>query len=177
MISCVAVTQFNIYSYLCIGKYEKMKLKQVVILLFPLLLTGCRTERGATETASAEVLQLDKEQVWQLVEIRGKAVPGSVAPTTLIFHPESGTVRGRVACNRYFADYSAGVVRAGAVGTDFKMNITYPGGGDVQCPEADMAMQERYLGLLAKTASCTLTRQSLTLFHKNREPLLKFELQ
>ena len=52
----------------------------------------------------------------------------------------------------------------------------YVSGGDVQCPEVDMAIQERYLSLLDKADACLLTPYSLTLFQKGKETL-KFELQ
>lgn len=130
----------------------------------------------ATVGADGGALELEKEQVWQLVAMRGKEVSRSNDAVVLMFHPESGTLRGRVACNGYFGDYELRGVRVGAEGTRYSMEVRYVSGGDVQCPEGDMAAQERYLSLLGKADACLLTPWSLTLFQKGRE-VLKYELQ
>ena len=145
----------------------------MLLLLLPLWV-GCSAPNKAADSAGA--LQLDKEQVWQLVAQRGKEEAPSTDPIILMFHPESGTLRGRVACNRYFADYKLRLDRVTAEGTRYALNVEYVSGGDVQCPEGDMAVQDRYLALLDKADACLLTPYSLTLFQKGKETL-KFELQ
>lgn len=154
-----------------------MRLKNNLILmaLVVLALAGCGSNRAATDDA-AGALRFDKDQVWQLVAQRGKEVAPSNDPIILMFHPESGTLRGRVACNRYFADYTLKLDRVSAEGSRYSLNVMYVSGGDVQCPEGDMAEQERYLALLAKADGCLLTPYALTLFQKGRE-VLKYELQ
>lgn len=135
---------------------------------------SCTAPKEATDSAGA--LQLDKEQVWQLVAQRGKEMAPSTDPIILMFHPESGTVRGRVACNRYFADYTLHLDRVSAEGTRYDLKVLYISGGDVQCPEGDMAEQNRYLALLGKADACLLTPYVLTLYQRGKE-ILKFELQ
>ena len=138
------------------------------------LLVQCTSPKSVT--AGAEALTFDKEQVWQLVTLRGKEVAVSDDPVIFMLHPESGTLRGRIACNRYFADYTLHSGKVDAEGTHYSMQVTYISGGDVQCPEGDMALQERYLALLAKTTDCLLTPYTLTLFQRGKE-IIKFELQ
>lgn len=158
-----------------------MKVKHILPLLL-LLLSGCGTEKSVSSDASASgqaVPQFDKEQVWQLVGINGKELSSRSVETILMFHPESGTLRGRVACNRYFADYTVRPAKssgkAGNTG-EYTMTVQYVSGGDIQCPEGDMAMQNNYLSLLAKADACQLTPYTLTLFRRGKE-VLKFELQ
>lgn len=158
-----------------------MKLKY--ILLFPLLavLVGCGAGK-ATQGAESRLLEVDKEQVWQLVAMQGKdlskggARQKSAEEVLLMFHPESGTVRGRVACNRYFADYKLTNGQSSVEGTCYDFNVDYISGGDVQCPEGDMALQERYLSLLHRADACLLTPYVLTIFQKDKE-ILRFELK
>ena len=151
-----------------------MRTKRLLILFLLPLCVGCSAPK--TATGDDRALQFDKEQVWQLVAQRGKEVESSNDPTILMFHPESGTLRGRVACNRYFADYTLRFDKVTADGTRYSLDVMYVSGGDVQCPEVDMAIQERYLSLLDKADACLLTPYSLTLFQKGKETL-KFELQ
>lgn len=151
-----------------------MKLRYILFLLLPLA-AACGVQKPSS-TDAGEALQFDKEQVWQLVAQRGKEVAPSNDPVILMFHPESGTLRGRVACNRYFADYGMRLAGVSAAGSRYTLEVKYVSGGDVQCPEGDMAAQERYLALLGKADACLLTPWSLTLFQKGRE-VLKYELQ
>lgn len=151
-----------------------MKLKYILPFLLPLL-AACGVSK-TSPASDAAALQFDKEQVWQLVARCGKEVASTTDPVLLMFHPESGTLRGRVACNRYFADYKLRLDRVTADGSRYKLEVMCVSGGDVQCPEGDMAAQERYLALLAKADACLLTPVALTLFQKGRE-VLKYELQ
>ncbi len=134
----------------------------------------CKAPKDAADNAGA--LQLDKEQVWQLVSLRGKEVGAREGEVTLMLHPESGTLRGHIACNRYFADYTARMTSVAAEGTRYTLKVTDVGGGDVQCPEVGMALQERYLALLSKATACILTPYTLRLMQKDKE-LMKFELK
>ena len=141
--------------------------------LLSVLCMGCATRRPVDN--SLPPTELDKEQVWQLVAMRGKEV-AKTPEVVLMFHPESGTLRGNVVCNRYFADYSLRLDRVTADGTRYNLKVLYASGGDVQCPEGDMAFQERYIALLGKADACLLTPYTLTLFQKGKETL-KYELQ
>ena len=147
----------------------------ILLLAITPLVTGCRTVKSDAASI-AEAQTFDKEQVWQLVALRGKEVAVNGDPVIFMLHPESGTLRGRIACNRYFADYTLRSGKVDAEGTHYSMQVTYISGGDVQCPEGDMALQERYLALLAKTTDCLLTPYTLTLFQRGKE-IIKFELQ
>lgn len=153
-----------------------MKHKHILFLLASLAMLACGPTRPASTADCA--LDFDKEQVWQLTALAGRPLPaGNAGPVIiLMFHPESGTLRGRVACNRYFADYAATPAGADAEGCRFALEVKYVSGGDVQCPEGGMAEQQRYLSLLEKADACLLTPTALTLFRKGKETL-KFELQ
>jgi len=151
-----------------------MRKLSFLIPLF-LMLASCG---GTRQTADAvgEALQVDKEQVWQLVAVRGKEVTAKDAAATLMFYPEGAALRGRVACNRYFGDYSMKLDKVTADGTRYTLTTSDVSGNDVQCPEADMATQERYLALLRKSDACLLTAYSLTLYQRGKE-ILRYELQ
>lgn len=138
-------------------------------------LTQCTSQKSAA-TAGDDALAFDKVQVWQLVAMRGKEIPAQDDPIIFMLHPESETLRGRIACNRYFADYKVHLNKVTAEGTHYALTVQYISGGDVQCPEGDMALQERYLALLAKADACLLTPYTLTLYQKGKE-ILKYGLQ
>lgn len=158
-----------------LSKWGCVKLKSILLLLLLPLFVQCASQKAPVQGSEAAV-QFDKEQVWQLVSLQGKPVPQAAAEIVLMFHPESGTLRGRVACNRYFADYSLRLQESTAAGSRYAMDVKYVSGGDVQCPEGGMAEQERYLALLGKADACLLTATTLTLYRRGRETL-KFELQ
>ena len=158
-----------------------MKTKYIFLLLLVPLLVQC-TARKAQVQSTEEVVSFDKDQVWQLVAIQGKMVARSSTEIILMFHPESGTLRGRVACNRYFADYTLGGRYSDAEKgshhspSTFHLSVSNISGGDVQCPEGGMAEQERYLALLGRVDACQVDATSLTLYRNGKETL-KFELQ
>ena len=156
----------------------KNKTNIIVLLLLAMvpLMVQCTGERKAAVQTAAEAVQLDKEQVWQLVAVRGKEVARNEAEVILMFHPESGTLRGSIACNRYFADYTLRLDKVTADGSRYHLKVSYVSGGNVQCPEGGMAAQERYLALLAKADACLLTPYTLTLYQKGKE-ILKYGLQ
>ena len=152
-----------------------MNVKTTLLLLTALLLASCGGSRKAP-MGEAEALQFDKEQVWQLVSMRGKELKASDGIVTLMFYPEGKAIRGLIACNRYFADYTLRLDKVTSDGTHYDLKMSDLSGGDVQCPEGDMAMQDRYLALLEKADACLLTPYSLTLFRGGKE-VLKYELQ
>ena len=152
-----------------------MNVKTTLLLLTALLLTSCGSSRK-TSVNEESALQFDKEQVWQLVSIRGKEVKSSDGVVTLMFYPEGNAIRGLIACNRYFADYTMRFNKVSPEGSHYELKITDLSGGDVQCPEGDMAVQDRYLALLEKSHACLLTPYTLTLFRNGKE-VLKYELQ
>ena len=150
----------------------RLLLAAILLLLFPL---SCVSHKPAA--TPSELITPNKEQVWQLVAIHGKALSaGKSNEVTLILYPDGEALHGLIACNRYFADYSLRLDENTPQGTRYQLKITDLGGSDVQCPEADMSLQERYLNFLSKADACLLTAQSLTLFRGGRETL-KFELQ
>ena len=151
-----------------------MKARYILVLLLLPLLTQCSARRVAV--ADDAMLSPAKEQTWQLVEQRGKEVAVRTAKIILMFHPETGTLRGQVACNRYTADYVLQPLNVDAAGTHYALTVANVSGGDVQCPEGGMAAQERYLALLGQADACLLTPYTLTLFRCDKE-ILKYELQ
>ena len=147
----------------------------ILLLVVGLVPTACMSSKPAA-TPDPGALSVDKDQVWQLVAMRGKEMARTEGEVILMFHPESGTLRGRIACNRYFADYTMRLDKVSADGSRYRLKVAYVGGGDVQCPEGGMAAQERYLALLAKADACLLTPYTLTLYQKGKE-ILKYGLQ
>lgn len=152
-------------------------MKNIVKLLLPLVVAlvavACATVRVA-----AEPPQLAKEQTWQLVAIQGRAVNRSATPVTIVFNPETGNISGRAACNTYSATYS---VASGVAGDKYewcRLEIGNIGHADMQCPDAEMNAEMRYLALLKK---CTLMAspypQTKLLLGNNDKVLLEFELQ
>ena len=152
-----------------------MNVKTTLLLLTALLLTSCGGSRKASMDEEM-ALRFDKEQVWQLISMRGKALKASDGTVTLMFYPEGKAIRGLIACNRYFADYTLRFNEVTPEGTRYDLKMTDLSGGDVQCPEGDMALQDRYLALLGKADACLLTPYTLTLFRGGKE-VLKYELQ
>ena len=152
-----------------------MKRVYSLFILAAIMLSSCGGSRKAA-TAPAEAQTFDKEHVWQLVSIRGKEVSARDGVVTLIFYPEGNAIRGHIACNRYSSDYVVCPGKTDADGTRYSLIISCLSGGDVQCPEGDMAYQERYLTLLGKADACLLTAYSLTLYQHGKE-ILRFELQ
>lgn len=167
--------------YLCIVKNRTVMRRKcyfiILLLAFVPLALQCSSPQLSVKSP-VEALSFDKEQVWQLVSIQGVANRQRTAAeeVILMFHPESGTLRGRVACNRYFADYRLRGVKVTDEGSRYMLSVDNVSGGDVQCPEGDMALQERYLSQLAKADACLLTPYVLTLYRKDKE-ILRFELQ
>lgn len=146
-----------------------------LLLMLAVILTSCGGSRK-TSAVPAEARTFDKDQVWQLVSMRGKEVSARDGVVTLMFYPEGNAIRGLVACNRYFADYTMRPGKVDADGTRYSIKVSYISGGDVQCPEGDMAFQDRYLALLGKADACLLTAYGLTLYQHGKETL-RFELQ
>ena len=152
-----------------------MKRISLFLMLVAVVLTSCGGNRKTT-AVQAEARVFDKDQVWQLVSMRGKEVSARDGVVTLMFYPEGNAIRGLVACNRYFADYTMQSGKVDADGTRYSLKVSYISGGDVQCPEGDMAFQERYLNLLGKADACLLTAHGLTLYQHGKETL-HFEMQ
>ncbi len=138
---------------------------------------GCTAAR-APEAASATVaepLAPTHEQVWQLVEMRGRKVERSLAAVTLVVNPQAGTVKGQGACNGYYADCRLRWTATDQEGHHYSLRLENVGSHDRQCPDAEMNADARYLALLAKADGLVLTPTTLVLFQKER-PLLKYEL-
>ena len=130
-----------------------------------LLLAACASSSPITHHSS--LITLDKEQVWQLVQIQGRAVDRAATPVTLIFNPETGTFRGQATCNTYSADYR---IQNSEIKVQNLQSTT------VQCPEAEMNAEARYLATLRKCTLISATSTTLTLGNKNKD-LLVFDLQ
>lgn len=152
-----------------------MKQKFYLLFLVSLLLSSCGVDRKSP-VVDTPALEFNKEQVWQLVSIRGKEIKAADGVVTLMFYPEGGALRGLIACNRYFADYTLQFDKVTSEGTRYGLVVHDLSGGDVQCTEGDMAVQERYLALLGKADACLLTPYALTLYRNGKE-VLKYELQ
>lgn len=96
---------------------------------------------------------------WSVTEVDGEAVSGSdageSAPEITMQFDERGRVRGRAACNRYVAGYTL---------TPERLSIERPATTRMACPEDKMALDRRFLELLAGTRRFEIDRQgNLTL--------------
>ena len=139
-----------------------------------LLSVSCSAPKPAA-TDPQEALAFSKDQIWQLVSVKGKAVavPNTI---TLILNQETGTLYGQSYCNRYFADFTAHLAEQSQEGCRYAMKISYLGSNDTRCPEADMEAEGRYLALLPKADACVLKPYTLTFYRSGKE-ILKYELQ
>lgn len=148
-----------------------------VCVMVALVLAGCASSSGTSaDPTPAATYAPEKSQVWQLVAMRGKEVPRTGNLTTLMLNSESGTLWGHTACNRYFADFTMKLKKADPVATHYEIKISYVGQSQVQCPEDEMEFQQRYLGLLPKVTSATLSATVMTLYSRDKE-VLKYEVQ
>lgn len=143
-----------------------------IFVLSGLFFTSCGAEKPVVPT---DVVVLQKGQAWQLVSVRGRATKGK-PDTVLEFNTEAGTLRGRTACNRYFADIVfIRLVSNTAEGSLYTLEFSNMSPGDVQCPDGDMNAERLYISLLSKADRMLLTAYTLTLYQKGKE-ILKFEL-
>lgn len=152
-----------------------MKIRTIIRIVLAMLFVGC----AATENqpiASSDVLTLERGQVWQLVEQRGKEMPRQGNVTILEFVPDAGSLRGRTGCNRYFAEYKIRLEQATVDGTRYSFTVKKLSPGDWQCPEGDMEAERRYISLLEHADAMMLTAQTMTLYRRGKE-VLKYELQ
>lgn len=144
-------------------------------ILLLLLLASCSTlitHHSSLDTQHTPLPTLDKEAVWQLVEMAGRPVQQSTV-ITLQFNPEAGTLRGQSTCNTYCADYTLSPTTQSSL-----IKLSHLSHTDIQCAEAQMNTEERFLALLAKTNQLSLSPDgwTLTLSAKGRNPLV-FSLQ
>ena len=155
-------------------------LKRLLVIGYGLLsllcLMACGSSKPAAVTVDAEPLQPHKEQVWQLVAMRGKSLPARSGIITLTFNPEAGTLSGHATCNNYGADCRLAYSASSPEGYRYTVTVANLAGGNTLCPEADMNAEARYLALLPKADALLLTPYNLTLFQKDKE-ILRFELQ
>lgn len=150
----------------------KIKLKWLLPVVSTVLLAAaCRTPVAAVGDPA---VMPEAKQVWQLVEMRGKAV-GSTA-IVLTVNPEASTLSGRTACNRYAADCVIRFDNDQPAGTRYTLTVSNLESGSVSCPEADMNAEERYLALLKKADSMLIDAYTLTLCQRGK-PILKYELR
>lgn len=144
-------------------------------ILLLLLFASCSTlstHHSSLDTQHTPLPTLDKEAVWQLVEMAGRPVLQSTV-ITLQFNPEAGTLRGQSTCNTYCADYTLSPATQSSL-----IKLSHLSHTDIQCAEAQMNTEERFLALLAKTNQLSLSPDgwTLTLSAKGRNPLV-FSLQ
>ena len=76
---------------------------------------------------------------WRLVAIDGAPAPAAPAPITLRY--DGGRIDGFAGCNRYFASIEAAGGGAVTVGP--------AGATRMACPEPQMALESRFLGMLS----------------------------
>ena len=147
----------------------------VVLVVSMLLAAGCHT-------AKVEVVPppVDKEQVWQLVEMQGRPVGRNAATVTIAFNPATGMLRGHAACNSYSAVYTLSpLVADGRSDRDWcALAISNVAADSIRCPEADMNAEARYLARLRQCNRLALADAGNTLLLGNKDKaVLIFELQ
>lgn len=146
----------------------------VFTLAVGIFLSGCRSAKVVVAPP-----ELSRQQVWRLVEMHGsRHNPGS-APITIVFNAEAGTVRGRAVCNTYNADYTLSALSV-SVDDAYEwcgLKITGIESGSVQCPEAEMNAEARYLAKLRQCNQLAVIDAGNTLVLGVRnKPVLRFEL-
>ena len=128
-------------------------------LLGILCLLACTSTKPAPSTSVPPLLP-QKEQVWQLVAMRGKML----------------ALSGRASCNTYGADCRLNLVEQRPQGDLYSITIDGIDSGRTLCPEADMNAEARYLALLQKADALLIDAYAITLLQKDKE-ILRFELQ
>jgi len=142
--------------------------------MLTMVLAACGTTQHDT-VSTAQLLQPDKDQVWQLVALRGRDVkPESVV--TLVLNPATGNLSGKANCNNYYAEFKLRPLRSTPEGDIHELSVSGLGVGQTRCPDADMNDEERYTALLAKADRMMLTAYTMTLYQKGKE-ILKYEVQ
>lgn len=134
------------------------------------------TDKATSAKQSDTPLLPAKEQVWQLVSMRGKTINANSGTITLTVNPEANSLSGTATCNRYGADCRLGSVQQLPQGDRYTLTIANLDHGNTLCPEADMNAEARYLALLPKADALLMTAYTLTLLQKDKE-ILRFELQ
>lgn len=139
---------------------------------------ACRSPRSSLHYPDAPV-PLDKELVWQLVALRGKALRADAAgsATTLVFNPEAATFRGEGPCNDYGGEYALRLVERRADGDLYDLRLTLHSPlSTTQCPDAEMNAESRYLALLGRADRMLLSAYSVVLYQRDKE-IARYELR
>ena len=153
-----------------------LRYKIYILLSLTALLVCCGTPKEAVPSAAETALTPEKHQVWQLVEMRGRAVSRTANVMTLTLNPEAGTLRMEGPCNHYGADYSARLASQTPEGDHYRLRVGRLSGSATHCPDAEMNAEERHRALIEKADELVLTAYTLTLFQKGKE-VLKYELR
>ena len=153
------------------------------IVMATCLIMGCKGTARTADAAKAVhtapiAIHLDKEQVWQLTAINGRELKPTDDAITISFNPEAGTLRGQSSCNTYSADYTLSHSSTPSSSPSATLRLSNLTHTDIQCTEAQMNTEERFLALLAKANHLSLSPDgwTLTLSAKGRNPLV-FSLQ
>ena len=146
-----------------------------VALVAALTLLACRSSRAVSTPPV-----LERTQVWQLVEVQGRPVDRGAAPVTLVFNSETSTLGGQTACNTYSAPFTlAPLAVEGEKGADWcSITVGAIEHSSVQCPDAVMNAEARYLNRLRQCSQLALADAGTTLILAHRDrPQLVFELK
>ena len=148
----------------------------ILLLVAATVATACGGARKAQTTAADTPLVPQKEQVWQLVRQQGRPLPARSATITLTVNPEAGTAGGQSACNTYSYSCALGHPACTPDGDWYDIRLVPIGSGSVECTEAEMNAEARYLATLGRATRMKLTATALTLYQKDKE-ILHYELQ
>ena len=151
-----------------------MRIK-LILLLLPLAI-NISCSRKQAPVAVDSPLAPERGQVWQLVALQGRTLDRNKQSPTLSFNPDTRTASGTAYCNEYTFHYTLAHPQQQPEGDRYEVQFTFWGSGTTECPEGNMNAERRYLGMLGKATSLSLTATTLTLYQKNRE-LMHFELQ
>ena len=142
-------------------------MKRIVLLIgiVAVMMSGCKSHKETVVNAHPE---FNAEEVWQLGEMRGKAVVLSEGQkkVTIQINTEAGTFSGCSGCNRYFGTFKD-------MGNG-KMKLSDFNGTKMFCPEAFHKVENNYMQLLHRCDGYRLSEYTLELLQDDKV-LLSFE--
>ena len=151
---------------------------RAICLLVLALLAGCGTQRRAAApvVSPGDALAPGKDQVWQLVALRGREVSRTSNVITLVVNPEAGLASGNGPCNSYGASAQLKYTATMPDGDHYAVKFSNLTSTDTRCPDSELGAEARHTALLASADAMVLTATTLTLLCRDKE-VLRYELR
>ena len=142
-----------------------MKKLTLIMTMVGMILTGCKSHKGAVVNAQAE---FKAEETWVLSHLRGKEVVYNEGQrkATLQVNPEAGTFSGVNGCNRYFGNFKD--LGGG------KMALDELNGTKMACPEEFRKLESSFMQLIRKCDGYNIGEYTLELLQGDKV-VLTFE--